>query len=121
MSERLFSQNHIWVAENGGTLLLGITDYAQEKLGNIMFVNLPDIGDTVVKDRKFGDIESIKTVSDLLSPVDGEIVRINEELIDEPERINADPYACWPVEVKPACLPDGLVDEKTYLLQKDDG
>ena len=120
MSERLYSQNHIWVAGNGETLKLGITDYAQEKLGSIMFVNLPDVGETVVKGRKFGDIESIKTVSDLLSPVDGKVIRINEELIDEPERINEDPYACWLVEVKPAGQTDGLVDEQTYLLQKDD-
>ena len=56
MSERLFSKNHIWAAGNGGTLLLGITDFAQEKLGNIMFVNLPDVGEILVKDQKFGDI-----------------------------------------------------------------
>ncbi len=120
MGERLFSKNHIWAAGNGGTLLLGITDFAQEKLGNIMFVNLPDVGEILVKDQKFGDIESIKTVSDLLSPVNGEVIRINEELIDEPEKINEDPYACWLVEVKPSCPPDGMVDEQTYLLQKDD-
>ena len=88
MSIRMFSENHIWVEENGGTLLLGITDHAQEKLGNIMFLNLPDVGTVLAKDEKFGDVESIKTVSDLLSPVDGEVVRINEELADEPERIN---------------------------------
>lgn len=119
---RRYSGNDIWVeaaGETGETLKLGITDYAQEKLKTVMFINLPEAGDTVAAGEKFGDVESVKTVSDLISPVDGEVVRVNEELQDEPERINEDPYACWLIEVKPARAPEGLMDEETYLAQRN--
>ena len=119
MAERLFSDKHVWVSVNGETALIGITDHAQKKLGNIMFLNLPDVGETLAEGQRFGDIESIKTVSDLISPVDGDVIRVNEELVDEPDAINEAPYESWFIEVKISSLSGGLMDEETYLAKKD--
>ena len=116
---KLFSKNHIWMLQIEDTVKLGVSDHAQKKLGNVMFLNLPDVGDEVLIGQRFGDIESIKTVSDLISPVDGEVVAVNEELIDEPERINEAPYKSWFIEVKVSSIEDGLMDENTYLNCKD--
>lgn len=120
MDDRLFSKNHIWLAKGGETATLGITDYAQKKLGNIMFLNLPDVGERLIAGQRLGDIESIKTVSDLISPVDGEVVKVNEELVDEPDLINEEPYESWFVEVKVDSMSDNLMDEETYLSRKED-
>ncbi len=120
MSNRLFSNKHVWILQDGEIATIGITEYAQEKLGGIMFLNLPEIGERVEAGQRFGDIESIKTVSDLFSPVDGEVVRVNEELIDEPDAINEEPYDSWLIKVKVTVIPDGLMDEETYLEKKED-
>ncbi len=120
MKIRLFSKEHIWVSENTDTVILGITDFAQEQLGNIMFLNLPDVGEKLKIGQPFGDIESIKTVSDLISPVEGEVLKINEELMDEPDLINTEPYKSWFIEVRFTLLSDELMDENTYLSQKED-
>ena len=117
---RLFSKAHIWVLNDGQNVVLGISDYAREKLGNIMFVNLPDIGDRLTIGTCFGDIESIKTVSDLISPVNGEVVKVNEALVDEPDNINADPYESWLVEVKADAVAEDLMSEETYLICKEE-
>ena len=85
-----------------------------------MFLNLPDVGDTLLIDQCFGDIESIKTVSDLISPIDGKVVKINEKLVDEPDLINEEPYKSWFVEVKVDAISDNLMDEETYLSWKGD-
>lgn len=115
MEKRLFSKNHVWVEKKDNTARIGISDYAQKKLGNIMFLNLPDVGDILKINQCFGDIESIKTVSDLLSPIDGEVVCVNESLVDEPDMINENPYECWFVEVKVNELSSELMDEERYL------
>ena len=120
MNNRLFSKTHIWVSGNEDTVILGITDFAQEQLGSVMFLNLPDVGEKLKIGQPFGDIESIKTVSDLISPVEGEVLKINEELVDEPDLINDEPYNSWFVEVKVTLLSDELMDEKAYLSQKED-
>lgn len=120
MVEKRFSNKHIWVEEHGAAIRIGITDYAQEKLGTIMFLNLPETGDWVEIGQRFGDIESIKNVSDLISPVSGEVVKINEELTDEPDRINGEPYVCWFLEIRADAVDDGLMDEKTYLAKKEE-
>lgn len=120
MDDRLFSKKHVWVVRNAHTVTLGITDFAQEKLGNIMFLNLPDVGEKLKIGQRFGDIESVKTVSDLISPVEGEVIKINEELVDEPDIINDEPYASWFVEVKVISFSDELMDEETYLSKKED-
>lgn len=117
--KKLFSKSHIWVLQIGDTVRLGVSDHAQKKLGNIMFLNLPDAGEEVLIGQRFGDIESIKTVSDLISPVDGKVIAVNEELIDEPESINEAPYESWFIEVKVRSLEEGLMDENAYLNCKD--
>jgi len=115
---RLFSDKHIWILMQGETATIGITDYAQEKLGNIMFINLPEAGEDIERGQSFGDIESIKTVSDLLSPVDGEVIKVNEEVMDEPDLINEKPYDSWFIEVKVRNVSENLMDEETYLSKK---
>ncbi len=120
MSKRFFSNKHVWLLQDGEIATIGITEYAQEKLGSIMFLNLPEVGEKVESGQRFGDIESIKTVSDLFSPVDGEVIRINEVLVDEPDAINEEPYESWFVEVKVTSIPDDLMDEETYLAKKEE-
>lgn len=120
MSKRLFSKRHVWFLQEGENATIGITEYAQEKLGNIMFLNLPEVGERIETEQRIGDIESIKTVSDLFSPIDGEVVRINEELVEEPEIINEEPYKSWFIEVKVVSIPDDLMDEETYLNKKEE-
>lgn len=120
MAKTLYSKHHIWVRMEGDKAFLGITDYAQEKLGSIMFVNLPDPGEELVRGERFGDIESIKTVSDLIAPVNGEVTGVNEELIDSPEDINGSPYESWLLEIRDISGTDELMDEEVYLKSRDD-
>ncbi len=119
MGNRLFSDKHIWIDQDEAIVFIGITEYAQEKLGSIMFLNLPEVGEKVEIGERFGDIESIKTVSDLFSPIDGEVIKVNEDLVDEPERINEAPYDSWFIKVKTTAILDDLMDEKTYLEKKE--
>ena len=100
MGNLLFSEQHMWISvESDNTVKIGLSDYAQKKLGAIVFINLPEIGEQLVKGECFGDVESIKTVSDLISPVNGEVLHVNEELLDAPENINANPYTSWLIEI----------------------
>lgn len=95
-NDRLYSKQHEWAIFNDdGTCLVGISDYAQSELGNIVFANLPEVGDSVAADTPFCDVESIKTVSDVYSPVTGKVISVNEEVIDNPTLINTDPYGSW--------------------------
>lgn len=110
-----FSKDHIWIIPNGDTATIGITDYAQESLGSIMFLNLPEVGETLETGKRFGDIESIKTVTDLISPVSGSVIKVNEELLDEPDLINEKPYECWFLEIKVTSISEDLMDEKSYV------
>ena len=86
--ELKYSKSHEWVALDGDSAVVGLTDYAQSELGDLVFVNLPEVGDTVEAGEVFGDVESVKAVSDVYSPVTGEVTEINEELLDSPELIN---------------------------------
>ncbi len=97
-----FSREHEWVREEeDGTYTIGISHYAQDALGDIVFVELPSVGETLEADEEFGVVESVKAVSDLYAPISGEVVAINEELEDSPELINESPYeAGWIVRVK---------------------
>lgn len=116
MGKLLFSEQHVWVlVEDDNTVKLGLSDYAQKKLGAIVFINLPEAGENLEKDVCFGDVESIKTVSDLISPVNGEVLAVNEEILDAPENINADPYANWLLEVRAENL-DELMDADAYAV-----
>ena len=97
-----YTEDHEWVTVSGATLKVGISDYAQDQLGDIVFVELPEIGATFGKGDQFGTLESVKAVSELYLPVGGEVVAVNEALGDSPELINQDPYNNWIVEIKPA-------------------
>ena len=91
--ERLrYHQTHEWVDSNGPNAIVGITDFAQEELGDVVFVELPDVGDTLAQGEQFGIIESIKAASDIYTPVAGTVVEINERVFDAPELVNQDPY-----------------------------
>ena len=98
--ELKYSKSHEWIALDGDTAVVGLTDYAQSELGDLVFVNLPEVGDTVEAGEVFGDVESVKAVSDVYSPVTGEVTEINEELLDSPELINDDAYEAWFIKVK---------------------
>ncbi|WP_173915726.1 glycine cleavage system protein GcvH [Halobacillus sp. Marseille-Q1614] len=99
----LYSEEHEWVKKEGDKVRIGITDFAQSELGDIVFVELPEEGDTVEADEPFGSVESVKTVSELYAPVSGKVVEINEELEDSPEFVNESPYEkAWMIVVEPS-------------------
>ncbi len=98
-----YSKEHTWVKIAGDEAVAGITDYAQAELGDVVFVELPSVGETVQQGEPFGTIESVKAVSDLHAPVSGEVVKVNEDLEDAPETVNEDPYnKGWIIAVKPS-------------------
>ena len=97
----LYSKSHEWVEKTGETTArVGLTDYAQDALGDLVFVNLPEPGDPVTDGEPFADVESVKAVSDVYSPVTGAVAAVNEELLDRPQLINESPYEAWFVEVE---------------------
>lgn len=101
--DRRYIDSHEWAKATNGTVRVGISDFAQDELGDIVYVELPDVGDAVAAGDPFGVIESIKAVSDVYAPIDGDVVDRNEALFDEPERINDSPYDDgWMIEVDPA-------------------
>jgi len=101
-ADRKYTKNHEWAKLDEGLAVVGITDYAQEQLGDIVYVELPQPGDTVEKSQSFGIIESVKAASDLFAPIGGEVVAINDELVGRPELVNQDPYeGGWMVKVQP--------------------
>ena len=114
MKNLKYSKDHIWLCQDGDLVRLGISDYAQASLGVILFLNLPIGGGALEIGEPFGDIESVKTVADLISPVRGTVVRVNEELVDEPDRINEDPYGSWFLEARVEELAEDLMDEAAY-------
>lgn len=91
----LYTRSHEWVEINGDTLKVGLTEHATEQLGDLVFINLPEVGDEVEAEGAFSDVESVKAVSDVLSPATGEVTEINEAILDAPESVNADPYGAW--------------------------
>ncbi|HQN74988.1 MAG TPA: glycine cleavage system protein GcvH [Bacillota bacterium] len=96
-----YSKSHEWVKLLGNDVaLIGITDFAQSELGDVVFVDLPEAGDTISQEEEFGAVESVKAASDLIAPVSGEILEINEELVGEPELLNKNPYENWLIKVK---------------------
>lgn len=97
-----YLESHEWVREENGTVRVGISDFAQDELGDVVFVELPEAGETVEAGAAFGVVESIKAVSDIYAPVSGEVVAANEELFDRPELVNDDPYGeGWMLEIDP--------------------
>ena len=111
-----YTSEHVWVKVEGDTAKLGITEFAQDQLGDILFVDLPEVGATFSAGDVFTEIESSKTASEVPMPVGGEIVAVNEELDDSPENINEDAYAAWIVEVKmsDASELDALITAEAY-------
>lgn len=109
-----YSESHEWVRLEDGIAVIGITDYAQDALGDVVFVNLPEVGDDATAGEAFGDVESVKAVSDLNSPVTGRIAAVNEELIDAPELLNTKPYEAWIIKVEEFSCGDDLMDAAAY-------
>ena len=112
-----YTDEHEWARLSGDTARIGVSDYAQDQLGDIVFVELPAVGDTIAKGEVFGTLESVKAVSELYLPLSGEVVAVNTALVDAPELINQDPYAAWIVEVRPtdAGEYDQLLTAAAYL------
>lgn len=111
-----YSESHEYVKVEGDFGFIGISDYAQHALGNVVYVDMPDVDDEVEAGEDFGAVESVKAASDLLSPVSGTVVEVNEGLEDKPELINEDPYANWiiKVELSDKTELDNLMDAKAY-------
>ena len=111
-----YSESHEWVKVEGGVAVIGVSDFAQQEMGDITYVDLPDVDDEVEAGEEFGALESVKAASDLISPVSGKVVEVNEELDDAPEKVNEDAYANWIIKVEmsdPSEL-DGLMDAAAY-------
>lgn len=117
--ELLYSEDHEWVKVDGDVAIVGITDYAQSELGDLVFVNLPEEGDEVEIGEAFADVESVKAVSDVLAPVDGTVAEINEEILDAPEKINEAPYEAWFVKISDFSGEDSLMDAAAYKAYLD--
>lgn len=113
-SDLLYAKSHEWVRKDGGTYVIGLSDFAQDELGDIVFVNLPQEGDSVSVGEAFSDVESVKAVSDVLSPVSGTVVAVNEELLDDPAKVNTDPYGAWFVKVENVTEEEELLDAAAY-------
>ncbi|WLR50489.1 glycine cleavage system protein GcvH [Bacillus tianshenii] len=112
-----YSEEHEWVKVEGDKVRVGITDFAQSELGDIVFVELPEVGDEIEADEPFGSVESVKTVSELYAPVSGKVVEINEELDDSPEFVNESPYEkAWMIVIEPTDMSqvDNLMTAEQY-------
>ena len=112
--ELKYTKDHEWIRYEGDEAYIGISDFAQSELGDLVFVNLPEIDDEVVAGEAFGDVESVKAVSDVLSPVTGVVVEINEELLDDASLINNDPYGAWFIKVGSITAEDELLSAEEY-------
>lgn len=112
-----YTKDHEWAKSEGETMKIGISDYAQDQLGDVVFVELPEKGDHFDTGDEFGTVESVKAVSELYIPLSGEVVSVNGELEDTPEMINQDPYNGWIIEIKPDNAEefDALLDHEAYL------
>ena len=112
-----YTDEHEWAWISGDIARIGVSDYAQDQLGDIVFVELPAVGDTIARGEVFGTLESVKAVSELYLPLSGEVVAVNTALTDAPELINQDPYAAWIIEVRPtdAGEYDQLLSAAAYL------
>ena len=113
-AELKYTKSHEWVKEEYGLYVVGLTDFAQEALGDIVFINMPEEGDDVASGESFADVESVKAVSDVFSPVSGTVAEVNEELIDEPALINQEPYEQWLIKVKDVSDTEELMDAAAY-------
>ncbi len=112
-----YTKDHEWITVTGDAGRVGITDYAQKQLGDVVYLELPQVGRTLTQGESFGTVESVKAVSELYSPVAGTVVAVNTALAEKPEGVNADPHGNWLIEIRlsnPADL-DGLLDQPAYV------
>lgn len=115
-SDRKYTKDHEWIVVSGDSAEVGITQYAQQQLGDVVYVDLPEPGKTVTAGESFGSIESVKAVSELFAPISGEVLEVNTELRDHPERVNKDPHAAWMIRIRPSNPADAgsLLDATQY-------
>jgi glycine cleavage system H protein len=109
-----YTKSHEWISMENGIATIGISDYAQDALGSLVFVNLPEVGDTVTAETPFSDVESVKAVSDVICPVTGVVCEINEALLDQPELINEAPYDAWFIKVEQITATEELLSAAEY-------
>ena len=114
-ADLLYARTHEWVKMlDDTTALVGISDFAQDSLGDLVFVNLPMVGDEVTAEAALCDVESVKAVSDVISPVTGVVAEVNEELLDAPEKLNEDPYGAWIARIEQVSAKAELMDAAAY-------
>ncbi len=114
-TDLLYTKSHEWARVEGDSVVIGITHYAQDQLGEVVFVELPEVGDTVEAGTEMGTLESVKAVSELLAPVSGEVVEINENLEDSPDLVNTSPFEeGWLVKIKGSA--EGMMDATAYTV-----
>ncbi|WP_373484412.1 glycine cleavage system protein GcvH [Acetobacterium sp.] len=114
-NDRLYAKSHEWIKfEDDGTATIGISDFAQHAMGGIVFVELPEIGDTLEIGKGFAEVESVKSVADIYAPVDGVVLEVNEELLDSPGLINEDPYGVWLVKLEKITEKGELLESAVY-------
>ena len=111
--ELKYTKDDEWIRFEGDEAYVGITDYAQSELGDLVFVNLPEVGDEVVAGEAFGDVESVKAVADVMCPVTGVVLELNEDLLDDASLINSDPYGSWFIKV-------GSITDKEELMSSEE-
>jgi glycine cleavage system H protein len=115
LNDRKYTASHEWLLDLGnGVYRIGLSDFAQSSLGDIVFIDLPHAGDALNANASLGDVESVKAVSEVLSPVSGKVTAVNEALDSAPESINADPYGAWLVEVTDVTATSDLMDAAAY-------
>lgn len=113
-AELKYTKSHEWIRKEDGIAVIGLTDFAQKSLGDIVFINLPEAGGSITAGTAFLDVESVKAVSDVFSPVTGVITEVNEELLDNPALINEKPYEAWIVKVDQITKTEELLDAAAY-------
>ncbi len=113
-SDLKYTKSHEWLRMEGDIAVVGITDFAQDALGDVVFVNLPQEGDETTAGESFGDVESVKAVSELICPVSGTVCAVNEDLLDAPELLNQNPYAAWIIKVENVTETEELLEADEY-------
>lgn len=113
-AELKYTKSHEWLKDEDGLAVVGLTDFAQNALGDIVFISLPEVGDEVTAGASFADVESVKAVSEVFSPVTGTVAEINEELLDNPALVNEDPYGAWLIKISEPGETEELLDAAAY-------